>query len=55
MTTYRTVSIDGLDIFYREASSRDNPTLSVDMARYDRISAEVGNEILEPLGTLPCA
>ncbi|MBW4518584.1 MAG: alpha/beta hydrolase [Scytolyngbya sp. HA4215-MV1] len=27
MTTYRTVSIDGLDIFYREAGSRDNPTL----------------------------
>ncbi|MEH2173048.1 alpha/beta fold hydrolase [Nostoc sp.] len=27
MTTYRTVSIDGLDIFYREAGSRDNPTI----------------------------
>ncbi|MGA7934995.1 MAG: alpha/beta fold hydrolase [Kovacikia sp.] len=27
MTTYRTVSIDGLDIFYREAGSRDHPTL----------------------------
>lgn len=27
MTTYRTVSIDGLDIFYREAGSRNNPTL----------------------------
>ncbi|MEG4234360.1 alpha/beta hydrolase [Microcoleus sp. Pol11C3] len=27
MTTFRTVSIDGLDIFYREAGSRDNPTI----------------------------
>src|SRR4028118_796428 len=27
MTTYRTVSIDGLDIFYREAGSLDNPTI----------------------------
>jgi len=27
MTTYRTVSIDGLDIFYREAGSRDSPTI----------------------------
>ncbi|HEY9604155.1 MAG TPA: alpha/beta hydrolase [Allocoleopsis sp.] len=27
MTTYRTVSIDGLEIFYREAGSRDNPTI----------------------------
>lgn len=27
MTTYRTVSIDGLDIFYREAGSRENPTI----------------------------
>ena len=27
MTTYRTISIDGLDIFYREAGSRDNPTI----------------------------
>jgi pimeloyl-ACP methyl ester carboxylesterase len=27
MTTYRTVLIDGLDIFYREAGSRDNPTI----------------------------
>lgn len=27
MTTYRTVSIEGLDIFYREAGSRDNPTI----------------------------
>ncbi|HAG84369.1 MAG TPA: hydrolase [Cyanobacteria bacterium UBA12227] len=27
MTTYRTVSINGLDIFYREAGSRDNPTI----------------------------
>ncbi|MBW4428876.1 MAG: alpha/beta hydrolase [Nostoc desertorum CM1-VF14] len=27
MTTYRTVSIDGLDIFYREAGSRDRPTI----------------------------
>ncbi|MEH2066632.1 MAG: alpha/beta fold hydrolase [Nostoc sp.] len=27
MTAYRTVSIDGLDIFYREAGSRDNPTI----------------------------
>ncbi|MBD1867361.1 alpha/beta hydrolase [Cyanobacteria bacterium FACHB-471] len=27
MTTYRTVAIDGLDIFYREAGSRDNPTI----------------------------
>ncbi|MBD1878459.1 alpha/beta fold hydrolase [Trichocoleus sp. DQ-A2] len=27
MITYCTVSIDGLDIFYREAGSRDNPTI----------------------------
>jgi pimeloyl-ACP methyl ester carboxylesterase len=27
MTTFGTVSIDGLDIFYREAGSRDNPTI----------------------------
>ncbi|MEH2203182.1 MAG: alpha/beta hydrolase [Nostoc sp.] len=27
MTAYRTVSIDGLDIFYREAGSRSNPTI----------------------------
>ena len=27
MTTYQTISIDGLDIFYREAGSRDNPTI----------------------------
>ena len=27
MTTYHTVSIDGLEIFYREAGSRDNPTI----------------------------
>jgi pimeloyl-ACP methyl ester carboxylesterase len=27
MTTYRTVSIDGLDIFYREAGDRSNPTI----------------------------
>jgi pimeloyl-ACP methyl ester carboxylesterase len=27
MMTFRTVSIDGLDIFYREAGSRDNPTI----------------------------
>jgi pimeloyl-ACP methyl ester carboxylesterase len=27
MTTYRTISIDGLDISYREAGSRDNPTI----------------------------
>jgi pimeloyl-ACP methyl ester carboxylesterase len=27
MTTYRTVSIDGLDIFYREAGSRNRPTI----------------------------
>ncbi|MBW4470632.1 MAG: alpha/beta hydrolase [Stenomitos rutilans HA7619-LM2] len=27
MTTVRTVSIDGLNIFYREAGSRDNPTI----------------------------
>ncbi len=27
MTTHRTVSIDGLDIFYREAGSRDRPTI----------------------------
>lgn len=27
MTTYRTVSIDGLDIFYREAGSCSNPTI----------------------------
>ncbi|PZV09019.1 MAG: hydrolase [Leptolyngbya sp.] len=27
MTTYRTVAIDGLDIFYREVGSRDNPTI----------------------------
>ncbi len=27
MTTYRMIAIDGLDIFYREAGSRDNPTI----------------------------
>jgi pimeloyl-ACP methyl ester carboxylesterase len=27
MTTFRTIAIDGLDIFYREAGSRDNPTI----------------------------
>lgn len=27
MTIFRTVSIDGLDIFYREAGSRSNPTI----------------------------
>ncbi|WP_242055593.1 alpha/beta fold hydrolase [Nostoc flagelliforme] len=27
MTTYRTVLIDGLNIFYREAGSRNNPTI----------------------------
>ncbi len=27
MTTFRTVSIDGLDIFYREAGSPKNPTI----------------------------
>lgn len=27
MTTYHTVSINGLDIFYREAGSRDHPTI----------------------------
>ncbi|BAY50501.1 alpha/beta hydrolase fold protein (plasmid) [Scytonema sp. HK-05] len=27
MTTFHTISIDGLDIFYREAGSRDNPTI----------------------------
>ncbi|MEH2311293.1 MAG: alpha/beta hydrolase [Nostoc sp.] len=27
MTTFRTVSIDGLNIFYREAGSRSNPTI----------------------------
>jgi pimeloyl-ACP methyl ester carboxylesterase len=27
MTTFRTVSIDGLDIFYREAGERSNPTI----------------------------
>lgn len=27
MTTFRTVSIDGLVIFYREGGSRDNPTI----------------------------
>ncbi len=27
MTTFRTVLIDGLDIFYREAGSRNNPTI----------------------------
>jgi pimeloyl-ACP methyl ester carboxylesterase len=27
MTTFRTVAIDGLDIFYREAGSRSNPTI----------------------------
>lgn len=27
MTTFSTVSIDGLDIFYREAGSRSNPTI----------------------------
>ena len=26
-TTYRTVAVDGLDIFYREAGPRDAPTL----------------------------
>jgi pimeloyl-ACP methyl ester carboxylesterase len=27
MTIFRTVAIDGLDIFYREAGSRSNPTI----------------------------
>ena len=27
MTSYRTVSVDGSDVFYREAGSRDNPTI----------------------------
>ena len=27
MTTFRTASIDGLDVFYREAGSRSNPTI----------------------------
>jgi len=27
MTTYRTIAIDALDIFYREAGSRSNPTI----------------------------
>ena len=27
MTTFRTIAIDGLDIFYREAGSCDNPTI----------------------------
>ncbi|MBD2120886.1 alpha/beta fold hydrolase [Trichocoleus sp. FACHB-262] len=27
MTTFHTIAIDGLDIFYREAGSRDNPTI----------------------------
>lgn len=27
MTTFRTINIDGLDIFYREAGSRNNPTI----------------------------
>jgi pimeloyl-ACP methyl ester carboxylesterase len=27
MTVFRTIAIDGLDIFYREAGSRDNPTI----------------------------
>lgn len=27
MTTFRTVSLNGLNIFYREAGSRDNPTI----------------------------
>ena len=27
MTTFHTVSVDGLDIFYREAGSRDKPTI----------------------------
>ncbi|MBD1834939.1 alpha/beta hydrolase [Cyanobacteria bacterium FACHB-472] len=27
MTAFRTIAIDGLDIFYREAGSRDNPTI----------------------------
>ena len=27
MTTYRTINIDGLDIFYREAGSRSTPTI----------------------------
>lgn len=27
MTTYQTINIDGLDIFYREAGLRSNPTI----------------------------
>lgn len=27
MATFRTISINGLDILYREAGSRDNPTI----------------------------
>ncbi len=27
MTTFHTIKIDGLDIFYREAGSRNNPTI----------------------------
>jgi pimeloyl-ACP methyl ester carboxylesterase len=27
MTTFHTVSVDGLDIFYREVGSHDNPTI----------------------------
>jgi pimeloyl-ACP methyl ester carboxylesterase len=26
-TTFRTITIDGLDIFYREAGERSNPTI----------------------------
>lgn len=32
MTTYRTVSIDGLDIFYREAGFRDHRFLTTHVA-----------------------
>lgn len=27
MTTYRTINVDGLDIFYREAGAPNNPTI----------------------------
>ena len=27
MITYNTVKVDGLDIFYREAGSKDSPTI----------------------------
>ncbi len=36
MTTYRTVSINGLDIFYREAGSRSNPTILLLQALHNK-------------------